>query len=177
MSQHANRLLLTAAAALAALALGACGTSSGRVANTAGASPTYTQSSAPARRPLTLLRVRHTGRVINARASRYGPILADGANRTIYLFTRDRSAISSCDGACATAWPPVLTKGAPRPEGDLTAALATTRRHDGTVQVTYHRHPLYYYVGDAKPGQILCQNVDEFGGTWLVVSPHGTPVH
>ncbi len=60
--------------------------------------------------------------------------------------------------------------------GGLTAAAGTTRRRDGTVQVTYSGHPLYYYVGDVKPGQILCQNADEFGGTWLVVSPRGTPV-
>jgi predicted lipoprotein with Yx(FWY)xxD motif len=114
--------------------------------------------------------------VITARTSQYGSILTDGTNHTIYLFTRDRSSASTCYGPCAAAWPPVLTKGAPRRTGGLTAALGTTRRRDGTVQVTYGGHPLYYYVRDVKPGQILCQNVAEFGGTWLVVSPSGKPV-
>jgi predicted lipoprotein with Yx(FWY)xxD motif len=39
-----------------------------------------------------------------------------------------------------------------------------------------HRHngrPLYYYIGDKNPGQVLCQNVDEFGGTWLVLRQNG----
>jgi predicted lipoprotein with Yx(FWY)xxD motif len=70
----------------------------------------------------------------------------------------------------------VLTKGSPRRTGGLTAALGTTRRRDGTVQVTYNGHPLYYYIRDVHPGDILCQNVVEFGGTWLVVSPRGTAV-
>ena len=39
-----------------------------------------------------------------------------------------------------------------------------TRRRDGRRQVTYAGRSLYYYVGDLSPGQILCQNVDEFGG-------------
>jgi predicted lipoprotein with Yx(FWY)xxD motif len=114
--------------------------------------------------------------VITARTSQYGSILTDGTNRTIYLFTRDGSRASACYGPCAAAWPPVLTKGSPRRTGGLTAALGTTRRRDGTAQVTYNGHPLYYYVRDVKPGQILCQNVDEFGGTWLVISPSGKPV-
>jgi predicted lipoprotein with Yx(FWY)xxD motif len=54
--------------------------------------------------------------------------------------------------------------------------LGTTRRRDGKAQVTYGGHPLYYYEGDRSPGQILCQDVDEFGGTWLVVSPSGRAV-
>ena len=114
--------------------------------------------------------------MITARTSQYGSILTDGTNRTIYLFTRDGSSASACYGSCAAAWPPVLTIGSPRRTGGLTAALGTTRRRDGTAQVTYNGHPLYYYIRDIKPGQILCQNVAEFGGTWLVVSPRGTPI-
>jgi predicted lipoprotein with Yx(FWY)xxD motif len=110
------------------------------------------------------------------RTSKYGRILSDGANRTIYLFTRDRSSAATCYGPCSTAWPPVLAKGAPKAGAGLTGHLGTTRRTDGGLQVTYGGHPLYYYVNDVQPGQILCQNVDEFGGTWLVVSPHGAPV-
>jgi predicted lipoprotein with Yx(FWY)xxD motif len=114
--------------------------------------------------------------VITVRTSRYGRILADGRDRTIYLFTRDRSVASTCYGGCAAAWPPVLARGAPLRAGTLPGALGTVRRRDGARQVTYDGHPLYYYTGDVSPGEILCQNVDEFGGTWLVVSPSGKPI-
>ena len=54
--------------------------------------------------------------------------------------------------------------------------LGTIRRRDGRRQITYNGRPLYHYVGDKSPGQVLCQNVDEFGGTWLVVRPSGVLV-
>jgi predicted lipoprotein with Yx(FWY)xxD motif len=118
--------------------------------------------------------------VITVRNSSYGQILTDAADRTIYLFTRDGSTTSTCYGACASAWPPVLTKGTPRPAQSLTQGLtrhlATTPRRDGRLQVTYNGHPLYYYVGDVQPGEILCQNVEEYGGTWLVVSRDGSAI-
>lgn len=60
-----------------------------------------------------------------------------------------------------------------RRQGRQAVAPRTSRRRDGRRQVTYNRRQLYYYVGDKKPGQVLCQNVDEFGGTWLVVRPSG----
>jgi predicted lipoprotein with Yx(FWY)xxD motif len=114
--------------------------------------------------------------VVAVRTSEYGSILDDRRDRTIYAFTRDASAASTCYGPCAAVWPPVLTHGSPRRAGGLPGALGTTRRHDGATQVTYDGHPLYYYTGDVSPGEILCQNVEEFGGTWLVVSPSGKPV-
>src|SRR5207245_1065452 len=99
--------------------------------------------------------------------------LFDGRGFVLYAFTRDRGR-SSCSGACAKAWPPYLVTGRARAEaGVKSSLLGTTRRPDGKVQVTYAGRPLYYYVGDRKPGQILCQNVNEFGGLWLVVRPNG----
>jgi predicted lipoprotein with Yx(FWY)xxD motif len=56
--------------------------------------------------------------------------------------------------------------------GARQSLLGTTRRNDGSLQVTYGGRPLYYYVGDGK-GQILCQNVDEFGGLWLILRGSG----
>ena len=109
--------------------------------------------------------------------SRYGRILTDGGGRTLYLFTRERSDRSRCYGACAKAWPPLI---AHRPlaagRGVQRRLLGTTLRRDGSRQVTYRGHPLYYYVGESRAGQILCQNVIEFGGTWLVVSPAGAAI-
>jgi predicted lipoprotein with Yx(FWY)xxD motif len=154
--RHARRLLASAPLG-AALALAACG----------GTTPP--KSTAPVKPT--------AGIQISSRPSSYGRILRDGAGRTIYLFTHDRTSSSTCYGACATAWPPVLTTGAPSAGPALSPRLlGTTRRGDGALQVTYAGHPLYYYVGDVKPGDILCQNVDEFGGTWLVVSPQGTAI-
>jgi predicted lipoprotein with Yx(FWY)xxD motif len=112
-----------------------------------------------------------------AKSSRYGRILFDGRGRALYLFTRDRGARSSCSRACAKAWPPYLTKATPKAGTGLHATLlGTTRRSDGALQVTYAGHPLYYYQGDTKPGQIKCQGVSNFGGLWLVVTPTGTPI-
>ena len=114
---------------------------------------------------------------LKAQPSRYGKILFDGRGRVLYLFARDRSGRSSCYAACAKAWPPFLTRGAPTSLRGVSAKLvATTKRRDGTVQVTYGKHPLYYYKGDTRPGEIKCQNVSEFGGLWLVVAPNGKAV-
>jgi predicted lipoprotein with Yx(FWY)xxD motif len=109
--------------------------------------------------------------------SRYGRVLFDGKGRALYLFTRERSAKSRCYGDCAVAWPPFFARGRLRAGSGADAArLGTTRRRDGRRIVTYNGHPLYYYVTDRKPGQITCQDVTEFGGTWLVVNSAGNPV-
>jgi predicted lipoprotein with Yx(FWY)xxD motif len=114
---------------------------------------------------------------LKAHSSRYGKILFDGRGRVLYLFARDRGGRSSCSGACAKTWPPFLTSGAPRALADVNAKLlGTTKRSDGTLQVTYAKHPLYYFKEDIKPGQIKCQNVSNFGGLWLVVAPNGKAV-
>jgi predicted lipoprotein with Yx(FWY)xxD motif len=114
---------------------------------------------------------------LTARGSRFGRILFDGRGFVLYAFTRDPRGRTACYGACAAAWPPYLVTGKPRAGAGVNARLlGTTRRRDGSLQVTYAGRPLYYYVGDREPGQILCQNVFEFGGLWLVVRPSGAPV-
>jgi len=105
---------------------------------------------------------------VSVRSSQYGRILFDGRGFVLYAFTADRRGRSNCTGACAKAWPPYIVKK--RPAGRL---LGTTRRAGGSLQVTYAGRPLYYYVGDRKAGQILCQNVSEFGGLWLVLRGDG----
>jgi predicted lipoprotein with Yx(FWY)xxD motif len=111
---------------------------------------------------------------VKAGASDYGRILFDGKGFALYAFTRDGRGPSRCAGACAQAWPPYLVK-TPANAGAGVAAkqLGVTRRADGRMQVTFGGRPLYYYVGDRRPGQVLCQNVNEFGGLWLVVRPSG----
>ena len=109
--------------------------------------------------------------------SAYGPVLFDGRGYVLYAFTRDRPGRSTCGGACAKAWPPYILRGPQRAgAGAKGSLISTTRRADGSRQVTYAGRPLYHYVGDRKPGQILCQNVLEFGGLWLVVRGSGAPV-
>ncbi|TML60862.1 MAG: hypothetical protein E6G09_00910 [Actinobacteria bacterium] len=107
-------------------------------------------------------------------ASSYGRVLFDGRGFALYGFTRDPRSKSVCAGACAKAWPPYVVKTRPRAAAGVNARLlGTTRRANGAVQVTYAGRPLYYYVGDRKAGQVLCQNVSEFGGIWRVIRPTG----
>ena len=114
---------------------------------------------------------------LQAHVSRYGRVLVDGRGFVLYAFTRDRGGRSACYGACAKAWPTYFKQFALRAgPGVKRALIGTTRRRDGRLQVTYAGRPLYYYVGDRRPGQILCQNVAEFGGTWLVMRPSGALV-
>jgi hypothetical protein len=80
---------------------------------------------------------------------------------------------STCYGECAAAWPPLLTKGAPSAAAGLDSKLlGTTTRNDGSLQVTYNAHPLYYYSGD-KGEEVMCQHVQLHGGFWYVVSASG----
>ena len=114
---------------------------------------------------------------LRVRDSEYGRILFDGRGFVLYGFTADKKRRSVCTGACAAAWPPYVVKGAPRAgSGVEKSLLGTVRRADGKRQVTYAGRPLYYYVGDRRAGQILCQDVFEFGGDWLVVRPSGALV-
>ena len=111
---------------------------------------------------------------VKARRSPYGRIVVDGRGLTLYAFTRDGRGRSRCYGACAREWPPLLvTKRPEAGSGVRRALLGTTRRRDGTRQVTYRGRPLYYYVRERRAGEIFCQNVVGFGGTWLLVSPRG----
>lgn len=117
------------------------------------------------------------GKAVKAAGSRYGTVLFDGKGRAIYLFTKEEGRKSRCYGECAHAWPPVLTKGRPRAGAGIDAAkLGRTERRNGKMQVTYGGHPLYYYITDTAPGEITCQDVFEFGGTWYLVAPDGSAV-
>ena len=100
-----------------------------------------------------------------------GQIVTDGEGKTLYLFTKDTKDTSNCYDKCATAWPPLLTTGAPKAgDGADAALLGTTVRKDGATQVTYNGWPLYYWIKDQKPGDATGQDV---GGVWYVLSPKG----
>jgi predicted lipoprotein with Yx(FWY)xxD motif len=109
--------------------------------------------------------------------SKLGKILVDGGGKTLYLFEKDTGSASTCYGACATYWPPVLTDGAPKAGAGIDAMLlGTTKRTDGTTEVTYGGHPLYYVVTDHNPGDATGQDVTNFGAAWYVVGPDGKKV-
>jgi len=112
---------------------------------------------------------------LTVRTTRFGKILFAGNGRVLYGFTRDRrNGPSRCYGDCAAAWPVYFAKGTLKAGAGVKQLLiGTPRRRDGRRQVTYNGWPLYFYVGERSPGVILCQNVDEFGGLWLVVRPSG----
>jgi predicted lipoprotein with Yx(FWY)xxD motif len=151
------------------LALGGCGDDDGGSNDKADTDIPVVGASDPPARP--------AGKLLRLGRTRYGTILVDGRRRALYLFTRDGRNRSRCYGACAEAWPPFLTKGSPRAgRGVRRRLLGTTRRRGGKRQVTYRGHPLYYYVDDRQPLQVLCQAVTEFGGVWYVVDRRGNAI-
>jgi len=114
------------------------------------------------------------GTTIKVERTKFGKALVNRAGRAVYLFDIEEGPTSECYDECARAWPPVLTKGKPLAgKGVSKGKLGTTTRRDGRRQVTYAGHPLYFYVHDT-PDEILCQDVVEFGGRWLLVRPNGT---
>jgi predicted lipoprotein with Yx(FWY)xxD motif len=112
---------------------------------------------------------------LTARSTEYGKALFGPTGNVAYVFGADRGSTSRCYGSCASAWPPLLTSGTPRAGTGVEAKLlGTTKRNDGTLQVTYNGHPLYYYAAD-KAGKVMCQHANTNGGLWLIIKPTGQP--
>jgi predicted lipoprotein with Yx(FWY)xxD motif len=161
-------LRLAALALASALVLAACGGSN--TSNTSSTTPTSSTASTPSSSP-------RPASVVGTTTSSLGTFLVDAKGRALYLWDADHGSKSTCNGECATDWPPLTTTGTPKASGKAkTSLLGTTKRSDGSREVTYAGHPLYYYVTDRSPGQVTCQNVTEYGGTWLVVAPSGRAI-
>ena len=95
----------------------------------------------------------------------------------MYLWAKDTGDMSSCNGACASAWPPVTTTGTATAAGSAKASdIGTITRSDGTKQVTYDGHPLYYFSGDSGSGTASGQGSDAFGAKWWLVAPTGSDI-
>jgi predicted lipoprotein with Yx(FWY)xxD motif len=113
------------------------------------------------------------GVVFGAEGEPFGIILYDNAGYTLYTFSKDKGGTSSCYGACERTWPPALTEGKPRAEGEaIGARVGTTKRKDGTVQLTYAGHPLYTYSRD-RSAVTKGHGVHAFGGDWYAIRPSG----
>jgi predicted lipoprotein with Yx(FWY)xxD motif len=120
-----------------------------------------------------------TGTTISvATDAKLGQILVDASGKTVYLFVADTGTSSTCYTSCAAIWPPVVTTGAPKAgTGAQSSLLGTTARTDGTTEVTYAGHPLYYFIQDKAAGDTKGQGINGFGGLWWVVSPSGAAMH
>ena len=154
-----------------ALALAACGGSSTSSSSGAGSTP-----SDGAAKPTTSNTSNSSGAasVVGTKTSSLGTFLVDGKGRALYLWDADHGSMSACSGACAQAWPPVTTTGTPKASGAVKASLlGTTKRTDGTREVTYAGHPLYTFAGDTQAGQTTGQGSNGFGAPWWVVTPAG----
>ncbi len=159
---------LTLAAAVAAVALTAAACSS----PTGGGGGGYAAAAATAD---VTTSAKAVGSAVTSAALGPGTALVDGTGRALYLFDGDTGTASTCAGTCATVWPPL-----PAPADPPTAAAAgpdaqfgSAPRADGTTQLTYHGHPLYYYVGDQNPGDTRGQGLNQFGAHWYLVQPDG----
>ena len=167
---------LAALALASALVLAACGSSSSGTSNTSststtGSAPSYGASTSKATSSSA------TASVVGTKTSSLGTFLVDAKGRALYLWDADHGSMSACSGDCAHDWPPLTTTGTPKASGKAKASLlGTTIRSDGSREVTYAGHPLYYYVGDTTPGQTTGQGSDGFGSPWWVVSPAGKAI-
>ena len=114
---------------------------------------------------------------VGTRTTPLGQILVDGSGRTLYLFEADRGTASSCYNACAGVWPPLTATGAPvAGPGVNQSLLATTTRKDGSMEVVYNGHPLYYFISDKNAGDTTGQALSSFGANWYVLSTAGTKI-
>jgi predicted lipoprotein with Yx(FWY)xxD motif len=115
-----------------------------------------------------------TGVVSVADNPKLGSILVDSKGNTLYYFLKDKNGKSSCYGACAGVWPPYTTSGSPKGEkGAQASKLGTTKRTDGSTEVTYNGFPLYTYTGDSKPGDTNGNDFEQFGAEWYALTPAG----
>jgi predicted lipoprotein with Yx(FWY)xxD motif len=115
--------------------------------------------------------------VITTATSSGNTFLTDGSGLAVYLWVKDTGSTSNCTGACAGAWPPVMATGTVTAAGSAKSSdLSTTTRSDGSKQVTYDGHPLYYFSGDSGAGTATGQGSDGFGAKWWLVAPSGSDV-
>ena len=112
--------------------------------------------------------------VVGTKTGSLGTFLVDGKGRALYLWEADHGATSACSGACAQAWPPLTITGTPKASGAVKGSLlGTTKRADGSREVTYAGHPLYLFAGDSRAGQTTGEGSTGFGAPWWVVTPAG----
>jgi len=159
-----NRLLFVVAGSIgAAIVTAACGGTAGYGGYpSASSSGAYSGSSSA---------------TVGIANSKLGQVLVDGSGRTLYFFAADNGPVSSCNDSCLVVWPALVTTGSPIAGPGVNAALlTTTQRKDGSLEVVYNGHPLYYFSGDKQPGDVTGQGLSSFGAQWYVLSPGGEKI-
>ena len=115
--------------------------------------------------------------IVTTAHTKLGQILVDGRGRSLYLFEKDEHGRSACSGVCVSYWPPLLTKGKTAAiKGAKASLVGSIRRADGSRQVTYAGHPLYFFSGDAGRGQTNGEGLTDFGASWYVLAPTGKKI-
>ena len=105
-----------------------------------------------------------TGAVLKTAMIGGTTVLTNAKGFALYSFAPDTPTTSKCYGSCAVYWPPVT--GTAAGGAHLSGKVATIRRTNGALQLTYNGHPLYAYIGDSAPGQAAGNNVNLNGGVW-----------
>jgi predicted lipoprotein with Yx(FWY)xxD motif len=155
-----------------ALLVAACSTGSSSTGAAGGSSPAGAPSSSAA-----AASGGSGSTVITTVSSSAGTFLTNSSGHAVYLWSKDGNGMSACTGACAGTWPAVTTTGTVTASGGAKSSdLGTITRSDGTKQVTYDGHPLYFFSGDSGPGMASGQGNDGFGAKWWLVSPSGSDV-
>jgi predicted lipoprotein with Yx(FWY)xxD motif len=168
MTRPLRLAVLALASALVLAACGSSGSSSTSSSYTPPAGSTAGSTAGSSPRPAS---------VVGTKTSSLGTFLVDAKGRALYLWDADHGSMSTCSGACAQAWPPLTATGTPKASGQVKSSLlGTTMRSDGSHEVTYAGHPLYYFAGDSAPKQTNGQGSDSFGSPWWVVSPAGQAI-
>lgn len=162
-----NRFLIPAALG-AALLLAACGGSSQHSGSTAAsASPAASKPASASPTALT----------IGTASGSVGTYLTGASGRALYLWIADKQGRSVCSGSCAQYWPPLTAGSTPKVANGVTAAHITLiTRSDGSKQVAYNGHPLYYFIADTSRGMTTGEGNDGFGAKWWLVSPAGNQI-
>jgi predicted lipoprotein with Yx(FWY)xxD motif len=182
ITMRRSPVLAAFAAAVIALVVAGCGSSSsssgsGTTASSGAASSNAGGAYGAATPPKTTAAKPTGAAVIRTTKGKLGTFLVDAKGRTLYLWKADTGMSSTCTGACAQAWPPATTSGKPTAGSGVQASmLGTTKRSDGTLEVTYAGHPLYTFSGDAQAGQTNGQDSSAFGATWYIVAPSGKQI-
>jgi predicted lipoprotein with Yx(FWY)xxD motif len=151
----------TAAAAAAATAPSAAATSAAAAAGSgAAAGASAAAPAGPA--------------AVDVKTGPLGAYLTDATGHTLYLYAPDTTSASTCYGKCVAFWPAFLTSAPPQAGSGADASLlGTSKRTDGTTQVTYMGHPLYFFKGDKAAGDTSGQGKE---GTWFVLNPAGAQI-
>ncbi|CAG6394963.1 hypothetical protein NMG29_03390 [Streptomyces cocklensis] len=170
MRPHVRVIAAVASTAFAAVAATACSGSSSPNSSadgTASPSASLTLQEAAKAAPPT----------VTTKQVSLGKVLVNDKNLTLYFFGNDKSSKSTCTGACAAAWPPLVTKNKPTAGGGVQSKLlSTSERSQGVNQVTYNGHPLYRFAGDRSPGDTNGQGLNNFGAKWYVVGTDGKTI-